>query len=494
MQIKRLALWAVGIVFCVTFAVGVALSTTEDDELSVAEEAEVDALVLPLPKLWTGDFAGMQKRHMVRVLVPYSKSFYSVDRGQQAGISYDLSVALAAWLNKNHADPKAAVRWQVMLIPVARDELISQLLKGQGDIAAGGLVITDKRAAQVAFTAPFTVSVGELWISAPGTEPVTEVTQLAGRQVMVRRSSSYFEHLTELNKTFQAQGLKPIDIQLVDENLETEDLLEMVNVGVIPATVADHYIAEAWAGLYPDMQINEAVKVHEGSAFAWAIRPDNPQLKKQLDKFVEAHKVGTLFGNSLRKDYLEQTSIVDPTSARELAKFKSLVEIFKKHAQTYDFDYLMLMAQGYQESRLDQQARSPNGAVGVMQILPSTAADPQVGIKNVAKSADNNVEAGAKYLRLLEQKYLDEPGISPTNKVLMAFAAYNAGPTNLRKFRRLAEKSGLDRDVWFGNVEHGAARIVGRETVDYVGNIYKYYVAYKLAQQRQLLQDATTNP
>jgi membrane-bound lytic murein transglycosylase MltF len=117
--------------------------------------------------------------------------------------------------------------------------------------------------------------------------------------------------------------------------------------------------------------------------------------------------------------------------------------------------------------------------------LPSTAADPSVNIKGIDHSADKNIEAGSKYMRLLADKYLNDPELSPMNKTLMAFAAYNAGPGNLRKFRRLAEKSGLDHNVWFGNVEHAAARVVGRETVDYVGNIYKYYVAYKLVAERQ---------
>ncbi len=170
----------------------------------------------------------------------------------------------------------------------------------------------------------------------------------------------------------------------------------------------------------------------------------------------------------------------------ELKRFAALVGIFEKHAGTYDFDYLMLMAQGYQESQLNQSARSHRGAVGVMQLLPSTAADPSVGIADIDKDPDRNIEAGSKYMRLLADKYLNDPELTPVNRTLMAFAADNAGPGNLRKFRRLAEKSGLDKNVWFGNVEHAAARLVGRETVDYVGNIYKYYVAYKLARDKQM--------
>jgi membrane-bound lytic murein transglycosylase MltF len=141
------------------------------------------------------------------------------------------------------------------------------------------------------------------------------------------------------------------------------------------------------------------------------------------------------------------------------------------------------MAQGYQESQLDQTARSQRGAVGVMQLLPSTAADKAIGITGIDESADRNVNAGVKYLRLLVNRYLNDPHIDAKNRTLMAFAAYNAGPGNLDKFRKLAVKSGLDPNIWFQNVEVAASHIVGRETVDYVGNIYKYYVAYRLIVQ-----------
>ena len=163
----------------------------------------------------------------------------------------------------------------------------------------------------------------------------------------------------------------------------------------------------------------------------------------------------------------------------------TLIEYFKKYAGQYSFDYLMIAAQGYQESQLKQATRSHMGAVGVMQMLPSTAADPKIGITGVDKSAQRNIEAGVKYLRLLVDTYLDDPAIDQTNKTLMAFAAYNAGPGNLARFRKWAAKSGLDPNVWFFNVEEGAARIVGQETVTYVGNIYKYYIAYRLLSEQR---------
>nr|WP_239482196.1 lytic transglycosylase F [Pseudomonas insulae] len=454
-------------------------------ELTAQEEAEVDAMVLPVPPAWIGDFDGMKERRLVRVLVPYSRTFFVVNQGRQQGISYELGKALEAWLNKNHPYERKSFQWRVMFIPVARNELLPKLLEGMGDIAAGGLTVTEGRQQTVDFAAPFADDVRESVITGKHSKPLSKLEDLSGREVTVRASSSYFEHLINLNKTFKEKGLAPIDVKPADENLESEDLLEMVNAGLLETTVVDRYIAEAWSKLYTDLKIHDEFYLHQGAQFAWAIRKSSPLLKSELAAFVKTHRTGTVFGNSLRNKYVKNSKrVLNATSEAEMKKFREMVGLFERHAGTYNFDHLMLMAQGFQESQLNQSARSHRGAVGVMQLLPSTAADKSVAIQGIDKSADRNIEAGTKYMRLLADKYLNDPELTPLNKTLMTFAAYNAGPGNLRKFRRLAEKSGLDPNVWFDNVEHSAARIVGRETVDYVGNIYKYYVAYKLTEEK----------
>lgn len=465
-------------------------------ELTPAEEAEVQRLVLPIPEDWLGDFEGMRERRLVRVLVPYSKTFFELDRGRQRGLSYELGKGLEAWLNKTQPYAKKSMQWRVMFIPTARDELMPKLIKGVGDIAVGGLTVTEDRLKTVDFSDPFAVNIPEVLVTGPGSAAVDKIEDLAGREITVRESSSYYEHLRALSASFKEKGLEPINLKAADENLESEDLLQMVNAGLLRATVVDRYIARIWAPLYTDMQIHDDIAVHDNSEFAWAIRKDSPQLKNQLAAFVKTHKVGTTFGNSLRTKYVTNSSkrVLNATSEAEMKKFQEMVEIFNRHAGTYGFDHLMLMAQGFQESQLDQKARSPRGAVGVMQLLPTTANDPTVGIGGIDKSADKNIEAGSKYMRLLADKYLNDPQLTQMNRTLMTFAAYNAGPGNLRKFRALAQKSGLDRNLWFGNVEQAAAQVVGRETVDYVGNIYKYYVAYKLVEEKSAASAAKTVP
>ncbi|WP_166216001.1 lytic transglycosylase F [Pseudomonas atagonensis] len=455
-------------------------------ELTPAETAEVQKLVLPVLPDWVGDFEGMRERRLIRVLVPYSKTFFELDRGRQRGLSYELGKGLEAWLNKTQPYGKKSMQWRVMFIPTARNELMSKLTKGAGDIAAGGLTVTEERLKEVDFADPFAVNIPEILVTRPGSKAVEKPEDLSGQEITVRGSSSYYEHLQTLNDSFKAKGVAPIKLKKADENLESEDLLQMVNAGLLQATVVDRYIAKIWAPLYTDMQIHEEIVLHDNSEFAWAIRKDSPQLKSELAEFVKTHKVGTTFGNSLRTKYVTNSSkrVLNATSEEQMKKFQEMVDVFNRHAATYGFDHLMLMAQGFQESQLDQKARSPRGAVGVMQLLPKTANDPTVAIAGIDKSADRNIEAGSKYMRLLADKYLNDPQLSQMNKTLMTFAAYNAGPGNLRKFRALAERSGLDKNIWFGNVEQAAAQVVGRETVDYVGNIYKYYVAYKLVEEK----------
>lgn len=452
------------------------------EQLTVEEEAEVDKLVLPLPRSWTGDFDGMRQRHLIRILVPYSKTFYSVNyRGEERGLDYDYGKALERWLRKNYPSEVKNKHLLVVFVPTRRDQLLKSLVEGRGDIVAGGLTVTEARQQHIDFTAPLVSGIREALVTSPDFPVVETLEDLSGKEITVRESSSYYEHLVAINRRLQEKGLAPIVLVKADEWLESEDLLEMVNAGLLKATVVDRYLAAIWQPLYTEMRINDTVYINEGGDLAWAIRKNSPLLKEMLADFMKAHRVGTTFGNMMVKRYVKDSSrVLNATSEAELQKFRKLVDFFKLHAAHYGFDYLMLVAQGYQESMLDQKARSHAGAVGIMQLLPATAADPAINIRGIDKDAGKNIEAGAKYLRLLTDKYLNEAKLDPVNTTLMAFAAYNAGPGNLRKFRRLAEKSGYNPNIWFKNVEYAAARIVGEETVKYVANIYKYYVAYNL--------------
>jgi membrane-bound lytic murein transglycosylase MltF len=437
--------------------------------------------------VWTGDLDGMQERRRIRILVPFSKTFYFISKGTQSGITYDLGTEFGVWLNKR-IQPKH-IKVSIVFIPVARDKLLSGLVDGTGDIAAGNLTITDTRSETVDFGHPLIIGAREILVTAPGAPKVTALGDLGGQEVFARPSSSYWEHLESLNRSLAAEGKTPIVLTKLDEELEDEDIMEMVNAGLLPWAVVDERKADMWSALYTFMVLRRDLVISDGGEIAWAFRKNSPELQKIVDEFCDTHKLGTKFGNILKQRYLgAQSPAKRATSKEEQKKFERLITLFRTYGQQYKFDALMIAAQGYQESKLNQKARSARGAVGVMQLLPSTAADPAIGITGIENDPDRNIHAGVKYMRMLVDKYLDDPKLDEKNRTLMAFAAYNAGPGNLRKFRAVATKSGLDPNVWFGNVEHAAASIVGRETVEYVANIYIYYVAYRLAVERHAVR------
>jgi membrane-bound lytic murein transglycosylase MltF len=259
----------------------------------------------------------------------------------------------------------------------------------------------------------------------------------------------------------------------------------MVNAGLVDATVVDSYIANFWKEIFPKIQPQPAITLRSNAQIAWAIRKDSPEFKKKLDAFVAKNRMGTMMGNVVLKRYLQNTRWAKgATKSEAMKRFTALTEFFKKYSAQYDFDWLLVAAQAYQESGLDQSIRSPVGAIGVMQVMPATAKDKNVGIPDIHK-VEPNIHAGVKYLRFLVNQYFDEPGIDRVNRHLFAFASYNAGPNRISRLRQEAAEQGLDPNKWFNNVELIAAKDIGRETVQYVSNIFKYYVAYKLTLERQ---------
>jgi membrane-bound lytic murein transglycosylase MltF len=438
---------------------------------------------LPLNEKWLGDFDSMAKRHEIRALVVYSRTFYFLDRGKQRGASYELLKEFEKFVNKKLKAKTLKVR--IYFIPVTRDQLIPWLVEGRGDIAAANLTITPLRQKQVDFSDPWIPDVKELLVTGPSAPPVKSLDDLAGKEIHVRPSSSYYESLVLLNQSFQKTGKPKMNLVAADEMFQDEDLAEMVNAGLIPMIVMDSHKAQFWEQIFENIKVHPDIAVRTGGEIAWAFRKNSPKLKTVVNEFIKGHKKGTLLGNILLKRYLRDTKYVKNSTAQaEMEKFQSMVALFEKYAGQYDFDYLMIGAQAYQESGLDHSKRSPAGAVGVMQLLPSTAADPNVGIPDIEK-LDENIHAGTKYLRFIVDQYFKDEQMDDVNKMLFAFAAYNAGPARVSGLRNKAAKMGLDPNVWFHNVELVAAKEIGRETVQYVSNIYKYYIVYRRLVDRR---------
>jgi membrane-bound lytic murein transglycosylase MltF len=439
-----------------------------------------------------GDLGEIRERRFLRALVSYSKTTFFHDGPEARGFEVEMLRKYEGFLNQGVDDPYDKVR--VVFIPTPFDRLLEELEAGRGDLAAAGLTLTAARREEAAFTAPYLTNIRELVVSGPDTPELDSLDDLAGRRVVVRAGSSYVGHLLALSERLEAAGREAIRVEEADPRLVTEDLLEMVNSGALELTVADSHIAGAWAEVLPAITVRQDLAIHTGGEISWAVRRGAPDLLASLDAFVAGHKKGSLLGNIFFKRYYGASKWVgNPLAADEAARLREHIALFQEYAGRYGIDWLALAAQAYQESGIDQGKRSGAGAVGVMQLLPSTAADKSVGIPDI-EDLENNIHAGAKYLAFLRDRYFDDPAIEPAARLDFAWAAYNAGPARVRGLRRRAEERGLDPNRWFAHVEKIAAEEIGRETVDYVANINKYYLAYRLqfeaAQRREAVKSA----
>ncbi len=426
-----------------------------------------------------GDFDAMRKRRQVRVLVVYNKTNYFIDKGAQRGITYDAFKIFEDEINKKYKTGNLKIH--VTFRPVGRPDLEAALRDGRGDIAAANVTVTPERLKRVDFSSPTVKNVSEIVVSGPASEAIAGVDDLSGREVFVRKGSIYHESLEKLNADLAKRGKKAVKLRFAPENLEDEDLLEMTNAGLVQYIVVDDFLGRFWAGVLPALKLHPDVALRSGAQIAWAIRKKSPRLKAELDEFLARHPEGSASYNMLFQKYLKSTKFVkNAASEEEMRKFQQMVQFFKAYSDKYDMDYLLMAAQGYQESQLKQDAKSKVGAVGVMQVMPATGQELKVGD---ISQLEPNIHAGVKYMRFMIDQYFEKEPMDRVNKGLFAFAAYNAGPGRIQSLRKEAAKRGLDPNKWFNNVEIVASEKIGRETVTYVANIYKYYVAYKLITQ-----------
>jgi membrane-bound lytic murein transglycosylase MltF len=469
------------ILTCCGFLSGnAALAQEQAPKKAAREKLTID--VAELKKPWTGDLDGMIERRVIRVLTVYSKTVYFVDKAVQRGTAVEYVRQFDDELNKKLAAEKKLkqkhLKVRVVFIPVHRDELLQDLVAGKGDIAAAHLTITPEQEKLVDFSAAGMSDVSEIVVSGPASPTVASLDDLSGKDVFVRKSSSYYESLVALNEKFAAEQKPPVTIKEAPETLEDEDLLEMLNSGLVSLVIVDKHLADFWKQIFPKLTVHDNIAVRTGGEKAWAIRKGSPQLKAMLDDFAARHKVGTPTGNKALRLYLKSVKYVkNAASQEERKKFLTLVQYFQKYGEKYDVDWVLMGAQGYQESQLNQNAKSPVGAIGVMQVMPATGKDLNVG--DITET-EANIHAGIKYMRWMMDNYYGNEPMTKLDKALFAFASYNAGAGKISQLRKIAAKRGLDPNVWFHNVEYVAAEKIGQETVTYVSNIYKYYIAYRL--------------
>ena len=367
------------------------------------------------------------------MLTRNSSTTYFLHRGEELGFEYELVREFARTLG---------VRLE-LVIPPSREALATYLREGKGDLIAAGLAVTPERSQEFAFTTPYN-RVSELLVVPAKDRTTRSLADLRGRKIGVRRSSSYYQALAPL----QAQHGFELEVRPEDE--ETEDILEAVAEGKLAATVADSNIIEVEL-TYSDA-IRGAGPIGDIRDIAWMLRKDQPQLRAAADRFIRRIYRGTFYNMTMTKYFKNQRQMRTAASeersdkAGELSSYDALV---KKYATMYEFDWRLITAQMYQESRFDPSVRSWAGALGLMQVMPRTARE--LGAGDV-RQPEHGIQAGVKLLARYSTMYR-EPEIGEQDRLRFTLAAYNCGPGHVADGRRLAADLKLDPNRWFGHVE-----------------------------------------
>ncbi len=425
----------------------------------------------------TSDLPDMLKTKKIRILTTYTFGNYFVHQGQARGFEYSKMEEFRKFLTRGQSQKDLQVVFSYFPLPY--DMLIEALNLGYGDIVAASLTITPDRSQDVDFTDPYLWGIKEVLVSKKGIKGTHKLEDLSGKQIHVRKDSSYHISLKKINQQFNAKNLDPIQIETLPGLINTSEIMEMVNAGIIDFTISDTHLASLAGELLPDIQIHDNIVFNPDVQFGWMVRKNNPELKASLNQFLSTVKKGTLLGNVYYKRYFKENPWV--REAMHAADFDSLNQyavLFKKYGEMYDMDWLMLASQAFQESRFDPKAWSSSGAQGLMQLLPSTAKD--MGFNDIRKPEDN-VHAGAKYLRWIMDRYFPGEEITEDDRLRFALAAYNAGPANIRRSRSITANMGYDENQWFSHTEIGTMRQVGLEPVHYVRNINRYCLAFTLS-------------
>ena len=456
-------------------ASGTAAGQLSDEELKALDER----ITTP----YFGEPLEDSEKRSIYVLTAYNETNFFIDmEGHYRGFEYDILKGYEKFINRGRK--KASQRYYLIFIPMRFEDILPALAEGRGDIAAANFTVTDERAQIVDFADPYLPEVDEIVITHRDGPAIDSIDDLSGRSIYVLAASSYVEHLESLNERFASEGREPIEIIEAEPDLDHAEILELVNSGVVELTVADRHIANVWLSNFPNIVVKSDVIVSSGGNIAWAVRKNIPKFAASVNSYVKKIRKGTLEGNIAFNNYYKSRRWVrNPLDPSERAKLDKVVTYMKRYAERYSWDWIAVAAQAYQESGLDNSKVSPAGAVGIMQLLPSTAAQRSINIKSI-KSVEDNIHAGVKYLNFVRNTYFSDPAIAPADRIDFSWAAYNAGPTRIQNLRKRAAKRGYDPNRWFNNVEHMASESIGRETVDYVANVNKYYIAYKFAVER----------
>ena len=428
-----------------------------------------------------GDLPVLLKDRTIRVLVSYDNISFFMNKGHQDGLYVALMNKFKKFVEERHPEYRGL---KVFFIPVRSDQMVKMIADGYGDIATG-ISPTEDFKRYVDFTIPEKQGIQEVLAVRKGEKTVSELRDFSGLNITIRKSSAFYESIKTANVYLRTLGLPEIRVSFADEYLTDVDLVDMVNNGEIQATVVNNYNLPLWKELFTKVVFCDGIPLREDGTLVWAIRHDSRELYKELNLFLRSYRDGTEKGKAIYDRYMRTKPSYLSLHHRKKGEwlgikssdFMKFSRVFKKYGEKFDLNWILIMAQAYQESTLDQSARSSRGAVGIMQVLPSTAQEWYVNVNSV-HDVDNNVHAGTKYLRYIIDNYFNAAEIPVRERVLFAMASYNCGPGRILRYRNEAEQQGLNPNEWFNNVEIVAMSHGTNETVKYVRNIFSLYLAY----------------
>lgn len=405
---------------------------------------------------------------------------YYRDRGQSYGIATELVRGLESYLQKRlPAAGRAGISVTVITIPSTREQIPTQLVSGQADLAIGDFAKSSPMRSFLAFSLPIVVDNPAIVVTRPGLREPDTLGDLSGLRIKVTEDSRAWRALQQVNRELLSRNQLPVDLRVMDPVLSDEDLLDMTRASLIDHTIVDRDVARFWKAVLPGLRVDDALEIAPPTDEAWLVRPDAPRLLAEVNAFLTTVRGTPQQGYAPLKRRLADLGWARPALQPPYRqRLSPLLPLFERHAGRYDLDPWLLAAIAFQESGLDHQVRSPYGTVGLMQILPSTGRTLKVGD---IRQLEPNVHAAAKYLRQLMDDLGPIEGARDVDRVQLALASYNAGPNRLRRVRDQAEREGLDPNRWKGQVELVMGARHGQHTVGYVNNVTKVWLAYREA-------------
>ncbi len=433
---------------------------------------------------YLGTLKEIKKRRFLRVLTTQNSFDYYLYKGRQKGFQYEMMKSFVHNLNKKFGYNNKKVRpIRFEMIPVDRSELFSLLNSGYGDLVASSFIEDERQSGDVAVSRGFG-EVKKVLVSSEGMEfELNTIEDLSGLTIHVPANSSQFHSLHKINSKLVVANKDLINVIPVHEKLGQLELLELVSMGRFEFAVIDIQVAQLAKQVFSDFKIYDELELAPQSKIRWAVNPKNHSLMVQLNQFLVKSRASKILQRLIYRSYFRDLKkIRTEYFSKETQRISKYDEFFKKYGKKYSWDWRLLSALAYQESRFRQNIQNRWKATGIMQIKPFVAKEPYVNIPDIKgpTNFENNIHAGVKYLSWLKRVFFSSPDIDDKNSIRLSMAAYNAGIGRLRRAQAYAKKQGLDPNKWFGNVEVALLKMGYIEPVNYVSEINKRYLSYAL--------------